>query len=386
MGRSTELGMFICSSKTRIILVGTCGRHQNGWKEAKSRSYVEEMDEAGWSWRTNFISWPRVRGMHSTWMRIERTHSWGIQKDVRVTNFCRSNWDIAWVGETSRKNSRVVVWSGRWCAKRKEMYHNFKKEERLENCPRCAHILSWIFCFQHDLVDLTFFGHKMDKSLWQTLCSFGCLHSSHKWSAIWSCGKHDPALSTGFMKANVNVSQFHRIWSYFFTCRFAHGWYSPWSLGFGDSVAFFSQYTNIGNSIARRSQPPKRREIECAMKPKAPTPKWRDMVTETMMRFQMRITSPQTQNLLTSKLSCTFLMTMKLWSKDQQIERKYYLWKQKNVRSTNLRQRNWKSYLVGTNRMRKRSLGLMTATAQGLYTMHVLTTTTSGNPKNDAGE
>ena len=33
MGKSTELGMSVCSSETRIILVGKRGRHQNGWKQ-----------------------------------------------------------------------------------------------------------------------------------------------------------------------------------------------------------------------------------------------------------------------------------------------------------------------------------------------------------------
>ena len=47
MGRSTELGMFICSSKTMIILIGTCGRHQNGWKKAELKSHREDIDEAG---------------------------------------------------------------------------------------------------------------------------------------------------------------------------------------------------------------------------------------------------------------------------------------------------------------------------------------------------
>ena len=43
MGKSTELGMSICSSKTRTILIGICGCHQNGWKEAEYGSHVEKM-------------------------------------------------------------------------------------------------------------------------------------------------------------------------------------------------------------------------------------------------------------------------------------------------------------------------------------------------------
>ena len=45
MGKSAELGMLVCSSKTRIILVGIRGWHQKGWKEAEYGSHVEETDE-----------------------------------------------------------------------------------------------------------------------------------------------------------------------------------------------------------------------------------------------------------------------------------------------------------------------------------------------------
>ena len=47
-GKSTELGMSVCSSKTRIILIGTRGWHQDGCKEAEFGSHVEEIDEKTW--------------------------------------------------------------------------------------------------------------------------------------------------------------------------------------------------------------------------------------------------------------------------------------------------------------------------------------------------
>ena len=45
MGKSAELGMSVCSPKTRIILIGKRGLYQKGWKEAKHGAHVEEMDE-----------------------------------------------------------------------------------------------------------------------------------------------------------------------------------------------------------------------------------------------------------------------------------------------------------------------------------------------------
>ena len=65
-GKSTELRMSVCSSKTRIILVGIRGWHQNDMKKAEYGSHVEEFDETCGSCTTNIISGPRVLGMHST--------------------------------------------------------------------------------------------------------------------------------------------------------------------------------------------------------------------------------------------------------------------------------------------------------------------------------
>ena len=66
IGKSSELS--ICSSETRIVLVGLRCWHQNGWKKAEYGSNVEEFDETCGSWRTSIISWPCVFGMYSTWM------------------------------------------------------------------------------------------------------------------------------------------------------------------------------------------------------------------------------------------------------------------------------------------------------------------------------
>ena len=45
VGKSDKLGLLICSQTTKVILIGLCGRHQDGWKKAEFASYVEETDE-----------------------------------------------------------------------------------------------------------------------------------------------------------------------------------------------------------------------------------------------------------------------------------------------------------------------------------------------------
>ena len=99
--KNIELGMPVRSSNTRSILIGTRGQpegwglqsasrtgggparvpnprackhpkttigQKNGWKKAEAQSCVEEIDDIGWSWRTDIIPWPRLPGMHSTWI------------------------------------------------------------------------------------------------------------------------------------------------------------------------------------------------------------------------------------------------------------------------------------------------------------------------------
>ena len=51
------LDMSFCSSKTKIILIGKYGWHQNDWKKSEYGSHVEKFDE-------NIISWSRIFGMY----------------------------------------------------------------------------------------------------------------------------------------------------------------------------------------------------------------------------------------------------------------------------------------------------------------------------------
>ena len=108
MGKGTELGMSICSTKTWIFLIGIRGWCLNGWKQAEHGSLVEEIDETCWSWRANFISWSHIFGMHSTWMQTEWNHDWGIYKNVWITYFCCSIWKIT---RWEKPYAKTVAWS-----------------------------------------------------------------------------------------------------------------------------------------------------------------------------------------------------------------------------------------------------------------------------------
>ena len=57
MGKSTQLGMSLCTSWKRIILICVRESHTKVGTKQKPQSYVKEPDEIGWSKRTVIISW-----------------------------------------------------------------------------------------------------------------------------------------------------------------------------------------------------------------------------------------------------------------------------------------------------------------------------------------
>ena len=100
MGESTELGMNVRSSKTRIYFGSTCGWHQNGWQEAEHGTHVEEIEETCGYWRTHIISWPCVLGMHSPWMQNRMKP---ILNNIRCLNQKLPGWE--------KPQAETVTWS-----------------------------------------------------------------------------------------------------------------------------------------------------------------------------------------------------------------------------------------------------------------------------------
>ena len=117
MVTTTKLGMSVGPSTTRINLLGIRGWHQNGWKEAEYGSHVGEITEKTLILKNqhHFFTikiWD-VFNVNAKLWNIDKT----IYKDVRITNFCWSNWKITGVGQASRKNGCVVLRHGRTCSR-----------------------------------------------------------------------------------------------------------------------------------------------------------------------------------------------------------------------------------------------------------------------------
>ena len=115
--KCTKLRMSVCSSKTRIILLGVRGWHQNDWKAAEYGSHVEELDEICWSCRTYFVFWSHRLGMYSTWMQTEWNYYWRMYKRSLSHFSAATTEKIAGVWKTSQKSRSMVPRHGRTCSK-----------------------------------------------------------------------------------------------------------------------------------------------------------------------------------------------------------------------------------------------------------------------------
>ena len=232
MGRSTKLGRHVCSSKTRVISVSVCGCHQNGWKEVEYGFHVWEIDEKRWSWRTNFISWPCIFGMYSTWMQTQWNNCWTIRKMFESRTPAGATEKLPWWWGP---HAKTVAWSydmeghARKCFKRycelanKKMEqlskvsspclddHQFKQGE-LESVGELSEVCSQIvlkclYLARIGRPDISMvseqncsFNHQMDRSFWPTFRLVDFIHLSHEWlSSMLSCGKHSSALQIGFI-------------------------------------------------------------------------------------------------------------------------------------------------------------------------------------------
>ena len=112
MRENSDLGMYVRSSETRVISVSICGWHENGCKEAKYGSYVEEIDEKCGYWRIHNIfltvcTWDALSVNANRMTIIEQyTKMFASRTSVATEKL------ITWVAEASRTNSSVVLRHG----------------------------------------------------------------------------------------------------------------------------------------------------------------------------------------------------------------------------------------------------------------------------------
>ena len=87
LGENSNLGMSLCTSWKRIIIICVCGWHKIGWKETKSWSDVESTQQRSRFGRTNIFLGSCILGLHSTTMPNKQRYCGQLQNHVRIANF-----------------------------------------------------------------------------------------------------------------------------------------------------------------------------------------------------------------------------------------------------------------------------------------------------------
>ena len=113
LGENSKLGMSLCSSWKRIILIGVCGWHQIGWKETTHWSDVESTQWRNRVGRTNIFPRSCMSGMHSTTMRNKQRYCGQLQNPVWIANFRGGIGEITILSQSS--SFFMVLWYGRSC-------------------------------------------------------------------------------------------------------------------------------------------------------------------------------------------------------------------------------------------------------------------------------
>ena len=141
-GKSTELGMLVCSSKTGIIPLGVREWHQNGWKEAENGLTCGRKTEQALLMNTEKLNHEfsagvtenlQVRRKHLTQARLRGATIWKhmLKNALRYT----VNW------RTTRQNSytksQVLAWMIDWvCSMTQILLATFRIQNQLreESC------------------------------------------------------------------------------------------------------------------------------------------------------------------------------------------------------------------------------------------------------------
>ena len=217
VGQSTELGMSHCSSKTRTIVIGSCGWYQNAWKTAEYGSHVEEMGESFRFWRTDIISWPRLYvGCTQCECKPNETI---IDEYRKCSNhqFLQEKLHakpVAWSCDTEGNAKRCF---GRYCElanKRQSSCAQFRRfawmvtTSRMRSCKQSESCPMYVLKSSKKELYLDRSGrfdmHELPAQhgleLWQTIGSFDFLHSSREWPQTKLPGwQHGVALSIGIL-------------------------------------------------------------------------------------------------------------------------------------------------------------------------------------------
>ena len=217
LGENSKLGMSLCASSKRIILISVCGWHQIGWKKenidlGEPTSFLDHV-YLGCTQKQCQISKSTVDNYRT--MFESRISAGGLEKLPFPQNLRISSWSYD-IGRSCKEMCGTILWVGKQddSATLQSIYsmHRWPPLQRRRNksvgelSHVCSQNCSQMFIFGKNWTILysmvseqnCTIDHEMDQSMWQTIVSFDLLHSVHKWiQTILSCGKHCKTVQIG---------------------------------------------------------------------------------------------------------------------------------------------------------------------------------------------
>ena len=158
------------------------GWNEIKWKEAKSRSHAEDMDDTRCDLGepTSFLDHVYLGCTQRAWKPDDSVVDENRKMFGSWIYICQSEWKVAWLREIACEHDRLVLWHGRTCVQRycemanKTMeqfvlglksslgWPSIQKKARIGNsgsiCQRSALKSSWNACTCDAVEDQTFFG------------------------------------------------------------------------------------------------------------------------------------------------------------------------------------------------------------------------------------
>ena len=207
LGENSKLGMSLCSSCKRMILICECGWHEIGWKETKSWKLLNKEVDLGEP--TSFLDHVYLgctqrqceiskNIVDNYWTMFEsRISAGGVEKLPFPQNLRISSWSHDMTGNAKTCVERYCELANKTT---QQLYkvstpciddHHFKEEETKyvgelsKNRWNCSEIRAlgtyWKTWYSMVNEQICTIDHEMEQSLWQTSESIDFLHPLHMW-------------------------------------------------------------------------------------------------------------------------------------------------------------------------------------------------------------
>ena len=154
-----------------------------------------------WSVLKDNVKWAKIVDNYRT-MFESRISAGATEKLPCSEIMCISSWSYHMEGHAKKSTTPQSLNSMHWwpsLQRRRIEIRGRLVKSMLSNCSEMLILgTNWKTWYSMVSEQTSTIDHKMDKSLWQTIMSFGLLHSSYMWiQTVMLCGKHCQTMQTG---------------------------------------------------------------------------------------------------------------------------------------------------------------------------------------------